>query len=53
MIAKIVYKLGLKLLTETVVARVAVYTLRSLAQKSENKLDDKLVGTVADALGVE
>lgn len=51
-LAKIIASLGLKLLSETVVSRVACYTLMELAKSTENKLDDKIVDTVCAALGV-
>lgn len=51
--AKIIAELGLKLLTSTVVSQVMVYTLDFFAKKTEGKIDDKMVKTIADALGVK
>lgn len=42
-----------KLLTETLLAKVVVYVLDELAKSTTNKLDDKVVEAVAEALGVE
>ena len=52
-IAKIVAEMGLLLLRQTLVSQVLMYTLDSFAKKSEGKLDDKIVKSVADALGVK
>ena len=52
-LAKIVAELGLKLLTSNVVAHVLCYTLAAFAKKTENQVDDKILSTVADALGVK
>lgn len=52
-IAKIVAELGLKILTTKVCSEVLVYTLNYFAKKSEVKIDDQIVKTVADALGVK
>lgn len=51
--AKIIAELGLKLLTSSVVSQVAVYTLDYFAKKSDSKVDDNILKTVADALGVK
>lgn len=51
--AKIIAELGLKLLTSSVVAQVLVYTLDSLAKKTDGRVDDKIVKTIADALMVK
>lgn len=53
MFAKIIAELGLKLLTSSVVAQVMVYTLDALAKKTDGKVDDKIVKTIADALMVK
>lgn len=52
-IAKIVAELGLKILTTKVCSEVLVYTLNYFAKQSEVKIDDQIVKTVADALGVK
>jgi len=52
-LAKIIAELGLKLLTSSVVSQVLIYTMNELAIKTDGKLDDKIVKTVADALGVK
>jgi hypothetical protein len=41
-----------KLVTETFAARMIVYSLDAVAEKTTNKLDDKMVAAVADALGI-
>jgi hypothetical protein len=51
--AKIIAELGLKLLTSSVVSQVMVYTLDYFAKKSDSKVDDNILKTVADALGVK
>lgn len=51
--AKIIAELGLKILTSSVVAQVMVYTLDALAKKTEGKVDDKIIKTIADALMVK
>lgn len=52
-IAKIVAELGLKILTTKVCSEVLIYTLNYFAKKSEVKIDDQIVKTVADALSVK
>ena len=52
-IAKIVAELGLKILTTKVVSQVLVYTANYFAKQSENKLDDSVVKSLADALDVK
>ncbi len=52
-IAKIVAELGLKILTTKVCSEVLIYTLNYFAKKSEVKIDDQIVKTVADALDVK
>jgi hypothetical protein len=49
---KILVGLGMKLLTETFVARVLVHTARQVAKSTANTLDDKLVDDLAAGLGV-
>lgn len=49
---KILVGLGMKLLTETFVARVLVHTARQVAKSTVNTLDDKLVDDLAAGLGV-
>lgn len=52
-LAKLVMGVGMKLLTETVFARLVVYSLQEVSKKTDNTLDDKIVKTVADALAVK
>jgi len=52
-IAKIVAELGLKIMTTKVCSEVLIYTLNYFAKKSEVKIDDQIVKTIADALGVK
>ncbi len=49
---KILVGLGMKLLTETFVARVLVHASRQIAKSTSNTLDDKLVDDLAAGLGV-
>ncbi|QBJ00808.1 hypothetical protein [Pseudoalteromonas phage GXT1010] len=42
--------LAVKLLTETFIKRVFLATADHLAQKTDNKLDDEVVGALKDAL---
>ena len=42
-----------KLMTEAFVSKALVYALSSVSQSTENKLDDKMVAAVADALNVK
>jgi hypothetical protein len=51
--AKIIAELGLKIMTSKVCSEVLIYTLNYFAKKSEVKIDDQIVKTVADALGVK
>lgn len=51
--AKIIAELGLKILTSKVVSEVCIYTLNYLSKKTEGKLDDQIVKSIADALGVK
>jgi hypothetical protein len=41
-----------KIMSETFVAKVLIYTLGAWAKSSENQLDDKVVAAMAEALGV-
>lgn len=52
-LSNIIAKIGLTLLTQSVVSHVSVYTLQALAKKSTNTLDDKIVATIAEALSVK
>lgn len=52
-LAKIIGELGLQILTRKVVSEVFIYTANHFAKESINKLDDKLVKSLADALGVK
>jgi len=49
---KIAIAMVTKLMTETLLARVLIAMLEAWAKTSENKLDDKVVQAMADALGV-
>lgn len=51
-LAPIVAQMGLKLLSERVVRRVAVLTLRHFADQPGNSLTHQYLGVVADALEV-
>ncbi len=51
-LSTIIAKIGLSLLTQKIVSEVAVKTLWYLAQKSSNKLDDDVIWSVAEGLGV-
>lgn len=42
--------LGLKLLTSSVIEKVLMLTLKQLAKKTDNQIDDELVQIVEDAL---
>ena len=42
-----------KLLTEKFLGKVIVYILDALADSTANKVDDKIVSAVAEALGVD
>lgn len=46
-------KILTKLATETFLAKAMVHIGRELAKNTENELDDKLVSSVAEALGVD
>lgn len=52
-LVKIVYALGIKLLTETLFSKLMVYSLWRASQSTDNTLDDKMITAVADALGVK
>jgi hypothetical protein len=49
---KIGIALAAKLLTETFLARLLIHLLRAWSETTTNKLDDKVVQAMADALGV-
>jgi len=51
-IAPIFAQMGLMLLSERVIRRVTVVTLRALEKKATNELTKDIVDTVADALEV-
>jgi hypothetical protein len=42
----------MRLVTETFAAKLVVYCLNELAKSTDNKLDDKIVKAVSDALGI-
>lgn len=50
MIATLGKYLAAKLLTEPFIKRICLATVKHLASKSENKLDDEIVKALADAL---
>ncbi len=50
---KILAKMLEKMLTEYVISNVTVQLLREAAKKTETKVDDNLIETVAGALGVK
>lgn len=52
-IGSIIAKIGWSLLTEKVVKEIFINTAWFFAEKSDNKLDDKHVKTLAEALGVK
>lgn len=43
----------LKLMSEAFFAKIAVHGLRGLVDSTENKVDDKMVDALAEALGIE
>lgn len=54
MLANLFVKLGTKLLTEVFVAKATVLVLWEISRKTDGtKLDDEIVKTVAEALGVK
>lgn len=53
MLGSIIGKLGLMLLSEKVVGHVLVYTLQYFSKKTPADIDDKIVATIAEALGVD
>ena len=50
---KIAETVLLKLITETFLCRLLIRTLRGVAERTTNKLDDGMVNDLADALGCE
>jgi hypothetical protein len=51
-LGKIFLGLMMRLVTETFAAKLVVYCLNELAKSTDNKLDDKIVKAVSDALGI-
>ena len=49
----ILNKMLISLLTETFVSKLLVHCLTQIAKSTTNELDNKIVKSVADALGVE
>ena len=49
---KIAIALATKIMTETFISRVLIHLLKAWSDQTENKLDDKVVQAIADALGV-
>lgn len=52
LIVKVLVSMLAKLVTERFFAKTTVYSLRALARKTDNKLDDQIVRAAAEALGV-
>jgi hypothetical protein len=52
-LGNIIAKLGLTLLSEKVVGHILVYTLQYFSKKTAAEIDDKIVATIAEALGVD
>lgn len=52
-LAKLLVGIGWKLVTEKVFSNMIVYGGQYLAESTSNKLDDKMVKTIADALDVK
>lgn len=50
--AKLLVAIVAKLMTDTFLSRVLIACLDAWAKKTDNKLDDKVVAAMADALGV-
>lgn len=50
--SKLAMSLLMRCLTETFVAKMIVHGLRAMADSTENKIDDKIVDDVKEALGV-
>lgn len=48
---KIIISLLLKLVSEKVLSKTVIIALEYLSEKTENKVDDKLVKVVKEALG--
>ena len=53
LIIKALLAIVTKLITEKLLSKIVVYCLDYLAKRTTNKLDDKIVASVAEALGVE
>lgn len=51
-LAKLLVGIGWKLVTEKVFSQMIVYGCQALSESTENKLDDKMTKTIAEALGV-
>jgi len=51
-LGKIIAQMGLLLLSERVVRKITVVTLKALAEKTTNKLTHDIVATVSEALEV-
>ena len=50
MLANVVTKILTGLLTETFIKKIIVLTLKSIAKKTDNKVDDELVQIVEEVL---
>lgn len=50
---KILYGIGSKLLTDILFSKLMVYSLAEMSKKTTNTLDDKIVGAVAESLGIK
>lgn len=53
LIAKMAVSIGRRLITEVLLSKIAVYILWHLSQLTSNKLDDKGVKAIAEALNVK
>jgi hypothetical protein len=53
LLIKMLLGIGRRMLTEALLSRLIVHSSHFLAQKTTNKLDDQMVDTVAEALGVK
>lgn len=53
MAAKLAMNVLMKLASEAFIAKMIVHGLRAIVENTENKIDDKVVSDIADALGVK
>ena len=52
MAAKLAMNVLMRLLSEAFISKMLVHGLRAVAENTENKIDDRVVKDIADALGV-